>query len=220
MPPKILSRLSFRQQVLTLGTLVGILFVAVLFATFAALRFTRSSVLADEQNRLLATTRALAAEYSGKAALALQKHEVHPLDDVSRESSNRELSVLSNAILQNSEEIRAGFYSRTADSLEGYSVSDGTQRDGTNGDFFSDQRAAVLRVAREASLKGGAAESVQISPRDVILIEALPVRDGGRISGSAWTIKQLPSLPGENRLRAYLIMAVLGLAALVALFIT
>jgi signal transduction histidine kinase len=149
---------------------------------------------------LLATTRALAAEYSEKAALALQKHEVHPLDDVSRESSSGELSVLSNAILHNSEEIRAGFYSRTADSLEGYSVSDGTQRDGTDGDFFSDQRAAVLRVAREASLKGGAAESVQISPRDVILIEAVPVRDGDRISGSAWTIKQSGVLKIEGGL--------------------
>jgi signal transduction histidine kinase len=220
MPPKILSRLSFRLQVLTLGTLVGILFLAVLFAAFAALRFTKSSVLTDEQNHLLVTTRALAAEYSERAALASQKHEMSPLDDVSPQSSSGQLSVLSNVILQNSEEIKAGFYSRTADSLEGYSVSDGTPKDGTDGDSFSDQRAAILRVAREATLKGAPAESVQISPRDVILIEAVPVRNGDHISGSAWTFKQVPSLPGENRLRAYLIIAVLGLAALVCVFIT
>jgi signal transduction histidine kinase len=220
MPPKVLSRLSFRLQVLTLGTLVGILFVAVLFAAFAALRFTKSSVLTDEQNRLLVTTRTLAAEYSEKAALALQRNEEPPLNHASAQSSGGELSVLSNVILQNSEEIKAGFYSKAADSLAGYSMSDETRKEGAGEDFFSGQQAAVLQVAREAALKGSVAESVRISPRDVVLIAAVPVRDGSRVSGSAWTIKQLPSLPGENRLRAYLMIALLGLAALVCVLIT
>jgi signal transduction histidine kinase len=220
MSPKMLSRLSFRSQVLTLGVLVGILFVAVLFAAFAALRYTKSSVLTDEQNRLLVTTRALAAEYSNEAALALRKHEIPPLDESPPEASNRDLTVLSNVILQSSEEVRAGFYSRAADSLEGDSSSNWERRNETGEDFSGDQRLAVLQVARDAALKGGPAERVQVTPRDVILIEAVPIRDGDRVSGSAWTIKQLPSLPGANRLHAYLIIAVLGLAALICVLIT
>ena len=43
MPPKLpLSRLSFRSQVLLLGGFVAILFVAVLIASFAALRYTKA----------------------------------------------------------------------------------------------------------------------------------------------------------------------------------
>jgi signal transduction histidine kinase len=220
MPPKILSRLSFRLQVLTLGTLVGILFVGVLFATFAALRFTKSSVIRVEQNRLLATTRTLAAEYSEKGALASQRNEEPSFKHDSAQSSGGESSVRGDSISQGSEEIKAGFYSETSDSLEGYYASKEAQKGGAGEDFFSGQQAAVLQVAREAALKASVAERVQINPRDVILIAAVPVRDGSRVAGSAWTIKQLPSLPGENRLRAYLMIALLGLAALVCVLIT
>ncbi len=122
MPKVPLSRLSFRSQVLLLGGLVAILFLAVLFASFAALRYTKSSVLSDEKKQLLETTRALAQEYSNKADFAQRNNEVPPLGSPSLDSSNGVLMLLSRVVLQNAQGVEGGFYALKADSLLGYSI--------------------------------------------------------------------------------------------------
>ena len=48
-----LARLSFRWQITLLGTLVCVLFLSVLFAAFATLRYTKSAVLGGEKNSSL-----------------------------------------------------------------------------------------------------------------------------------------------------------------------
>ena len=79
MPPRLpIPKLSFRQQVLVLGGLVAVLFLSVLFAASAALRYTKSSVLNDEKRNLLKTTSTLAQEYSDKAVLAHRNNEAPP----------------------------------------------------------------------------------------------------------------------------------------------
>ena len=120
MPPKLpLSRLSFRWQVLLLGGLVAVLFVAVLVASYAALRYTKASVLSDEKKHLFETTRSLAQEYSDKADFAHRNNEVPPLEDPSSESSNGVLALLSRVVLQNADGVEGGFYARRTEALLG-----------------------------------------------------------------------------------------------------
>lgn len=221
MPPKLpLSRLSFRLQVLLLGGLVAILFLAVLFAAFAALRYTKSSVLSEEKKRLLATTRDLATEYSNKADFARSNNEAPPLENSSSEASNEVLALLSRVVLQNAEGIEGGFYARSADTLIGYSFPTQEGAGSADEDIVRTYRLAIVEIARQAVLTREPSERVLVTPRDIVLIEAVPIPDSQSFPGSAWTLKRLPSLPGTNRLRAYLIVVGLGLAALICVLLT
>jgi two-component system, NtrC family, sensor histidine kinase HydH len=221
MPPNLpLSRLSFRLQVLLLGGLVAILFLAVLFASFAALRYTKSSVLSEEKRQLLDTTRALAQEYSNKADFARGNNEVPPLDNPSSESSNGVLTLLSRVVLQNAQGVEGGFYALKADTLLGYSFPTRGTDDLPSEDILNAERSALLETAHEAAVKRQSTEKVLVTPRDIVLIEAVPVRDSENFLGSAWTFKRIPSLPGTNRFRAYLIVAGLGVAALICVLLT
>ncbi|MGB9242055.1 MAG: ATP-binding protein [Candidatus Acidiferrales bacterium] len=221
MPPRLpIPRLSFRQQVLLLGGLVAVLFLSVLFAASAALRYTKSSVLNDEKRNLLKTTSTLAQEYSAKAALAHRNNEAPPLDAPSSEFSNGVLAILSRVLLQNTEGVEGGFYAHSTDTLLGDSYSAGETTDSGNQEIASNERFDVLQVAREAVRTRQPSEKVLVTPRDIVLIEAVPIRDAQNVPGSAWTLKRLPSLPGTNRLRAYLTMMGLGVAALICVLLT
>jgi signal transduction histidine kinase len=221
MPPNLpLSRLSFRLQVLLLGGLVAILFLAVLFASFAALRYTKSSVLSEEKKQLLETTRSLAQEYSNKADFAQRNNEVPPLENPSLESSNGVLTLLSRVVLQNAQGVEGGFYALNADALLGYSFPTRQTDDSPGENILGAERSALLRTAHEAAVKRQSSERVLVTPGDIVLIEAVPVRDSQKSSGSAWTLKRIPSLPGTNRFRAYLIVAGLGVAALICVLLT
>ena len=55
---------------------------------------------------------------------------------------------------------------------------------------------------------------------DFFLIEAAPIGNENSHWGSAWTVERLQSIPGANRLRAYLITVALGVAALVCVLLT
>jgi len=221
MPPKLpLSRLSFRLQVLLLGGMVAILFLAVLFAAFAAFRYTKSSVLSEEKKRLLETTRDLAHEYSNKADFARGNNEVPPLENSSWEASNEILALLSRVVLQNAEGIEGGFYARSADTLVGYSFPTREGTDSADEDIARTDRLAIVEIARQAVVTREPSERVLVTPRDIILIEAVPIPDSQSFPGSAWTLKRLPSLPGTNRLRAYLIVVGLGVAALICVLLT
>ena len=116
-----LSRLSFRWQIMLLGTLVFVLFIAVLFAGFATLRYTKSAVLSSEKKQLLQLTQNLAREYEDKAEFSRQNHEPTPLTNPSAASSREVLALLTRVVLQNTDGINAGFYSSPADALLGYS---------------------------------------------------------------------------------------------------
>src|SRR5579864_1355075 len=221
MPPRLpIPKLSFRQQVLLLGGLVAVLFLSVLFAAFAAWRYTKSSVLTDEKKNLLKTTGALAQEYSDKAQSAQRNDEAPPLDVPSSEFSNGVLTLLSRVVLQNADGVEGGFYSRTTDMLLGDSFSKKEPGDTANLDSVSKERVAALQVAREAVQSGQPSERVLVTARDIVLIEAVPIRDSRNVPGSAWTLKRLPSLPGTNRYRAYLTIMGLGFAALVSVLLT
>jgi signal transduction histidine kinase len=214
-----LSRLSFRWQITLLGTLVFVLFLAVLFSTFATLRYTKSAVLNAEKKQLLETTQNLAREYDDKAEVSRQSNEAPPLNNPASASSRELLGLLSRLVLQDVEGVSGGFYSSTGDTLLGYSF---TNYEGLpdNRDSSGNERQATLQVARNAANTHQPAEQVLSTPREVVLIEAVPIRDGYSIVGSAWTMKRLPSLPGSNRFRAYLITAALGAAALASVLLT
>ena len=79
---------------------------------------------------------------------------------------------------------------------------------------------AILETARNAANTHTPSEKVLTGGNDIFLIEAAPVGNEKSIWGSAWTIERLQSLPGSNRLRAYLVTVVLGVAALLCVILT
>ena len=73
------------------------------------------------------------------------------------------------------------------------------------------QRAAANRQPSDKVLTNGPV---------LVLIEAVPVREGELVLGSAWSVKRLTEVPGSNRFRAYLTTAGLGTAALASVLLT
>jgi signal transduction histidine kinase len=217
-----LSKLSFRWQITLLGTLVLVLFLSVLFSTFATLRYTKSAVLSSEKKQLIAITQNLAREYDDKAEFSRQNKELPPLNNPAAASSREVLTLLSRVVLQSIEGVRGGFYSKTGDTLLGDSLSilqapaEKSDRENTPGD----EQRVLLEVARSAAETHQPSEQVLSSTANTVLVEAVPIRDGYSIVGSAWTVKRLGVLPGANRFRAYLITAGLGIAALASVLLT
>ncbi len=216
-----LSRLSFRWQITILGTLSVILFLAVLVATFSALRYTKSSVLVDEKKYLSDAANALAREYEDRAQPAPQ-NDVQPPLSVALSHSAAILSSLTRAVLRTADGVEGGFYSTTDDTLVGYSFPTRyrTTDSPDKADLPADAQPAILHVAQNAVLTRKLSEQVLTDVNEIILIEAVPIRRGDVYVGSAWTMKRLSSLPGSNRFRAYLIAVGLGIAALFCVVLT
>jgi signal transduction histidine kinase len=219
-----LSRLSFRRQITVLGTLVFILFLAVLYATFATLRYTKSAVLNAEKKGLTETAQNLAREYDDKAAISRQNNKQSPLSNPRTAASREVFASLSRVVLQSSEGISGGFYSTAGDTILGNPNTNYVDLpyEGTSIDerAAGDEQRVIVEVARNAAATDAPAERALPNGRGVFLVEAVPIRDGNAIEGSAWTSKRLPELPGTNRFRAYLITAALGSAALGSVLLT
>jgi len=216
-----LSRLSFRRQITLLGTLVVILFLAVLFATFATLRYTKSAVLNDEKKQLLQYAENLAREYDDKAYFSRQNNESPPLANPSSASSREVLALLSRVVVQNADSVSGGFYSTAQDALVGDSTPPQNSPQAAVPALSSAaEPAELLAAAREASASNQPASRVLSAGAGLVLIEAIPIRDGNSIVGAAWCVKRLPVLPGANRFRAYLTTLALGAAALASALLT
>ena len=226
LPPKLpLSRLSFRRQITLLGTLVAVLFLSVLFATFATLRYTKSAVLSSEKRQLLNFTQNLAREYDDKAYFSRQNAEPPPLNNPSAASSREVLTLLTRVVLQNAEGLSGGFYSKTEDSLWGDAIAKngvtGNAGAGTGSATASpDEQQAILEVSRSAVSGNGEAGLVLSNEPGLVLVEAVPIRDVSNTVGAAWCLKRLPVLPGANRFRAYLTTVALGIAAFASAVLT
>jgi signal transduction histidine kinase len=217
-----MRRLSFRWQVTLLGALAAILLLAVFIATASALRFTKSAVLNDEKRHLVETTQELAREYSAKAQSARQNREASPLQNPALGSSRDVLTLLSRVVLQNVEGVEGGFYSNSLGALLGSPSPINPDQEEAFGDsaVAAGPYAAILEVARAAAQSHQPSEKVVMAANDFLIIEAVPILEGGEITGSAWTAKTLTSLPGTNRFRAYLVTAGLGAAALACVVLT
>ena len=217
-----LSRISFHRQILLLGIVAVVLLLAVLFATFAALQYTRSAVLKDDQRRLSEATNALVREYNEKAEADRLKNNPQPLENPEIQSSRDALTDLTRRVLQNADDVEGGFYAADGDTLLGYyfQAGPGTRGKPDTQRIADDERTVLLRVAREAESSHLPFEHVLATAQDIRLINAMPLQDGQRFIGSAWTIKHLPSVPGTNRLRTYLIAVALGIAALACVLLT
>jgi signal transduction histidine kinase len=211
-----LSRLSFRWQIALLGTLVFILFLAVLGATFGTLRYTKSAVLNAEQKRLLVATENLAGEYSDKAEFSRQNNEPPPLNNPSAASSREVFALLSRVVLENVEGVSGGFYSKAGDDLVGY----GGFESSSGAAPPTTEESAILQVARRAAAMNQPAGQTVYTGTGVLLMQAVPIRDGHAVAGSAWTAKYLAGIPGSNRFWAYLITAALGTAAFASVLLT
>jgi signal transduction histidine kinase len=217
-----LSRLSFRWQIILLGTLVVVLSLAVLLAIGATLRYTKSAVLKTEKDRLTQTTRNLAEEYEEKAANLRRNHQPPLLGDSTSPTSQDVLALLSRVVVQNVSGAGGGYYSSARDSLIGSyfpsveSPLGTTGTGGTAGATWGD----ILAAARSAASSDGPTSKAISNAPGIVLIEAVPLRDGYSVVGSAWTVKWLPDVPGANRFRAYLITAGLGATALASVLLT
>lgn len=217
-----LSRISFSQQIILLGIIVVVLLFAVLIATFAALHYTRSAVLRNDQRHLSETTRSLAREYNDQAEVARQKHQPDLLEKSTTGSSEDILAGLSKGVLQNVEGVEGGFYASDRDTLVGgsYPGRTGAIDESVADNLSADSRADVIRVAREAVSSRGPSARILARGQDITLIDALPLQDGQRYLGSAWTVMRLSGLPGTNRFRTYLIAVGLGIAAFACVLLT
>jgi signal transduction histidine kinase len=217
-----LSKLSFRWQITLLGTLVFILFLSVLFAAFATLQYTKSAVLSSEKKQLVAITQNLAREYDDKAEFSRQNNELPPLNNPTAASSREVLALLSRVVLQNIEGVKGGFYAVAGDTFLGdsYPAAAGSSANPSLDNSSGDDRKAILDVAKSAAKAHQPSERVLFNAVNIILIEAVPIRDGYSVVGSAWTVKRLSALPGANRFRAYLITVGLSIAALASVLLT
>lgn len=200
-----------------------VLFLAVLVAALTALRYTTSAVLNDEKKNLSATARELVREYQDRSASAQEESNETPLANPSAGPSRELLTLLARIVLQKAAGGVGGYYSSARDDLAAYAFSG---RKGTEGlaDLSStdnsDLRPMVVQVARAAVLTGRPSEQVLTGVHDFTLIEAIPVGDAPNFIGSAWAMESLPSIPGTNRFRAYLIAVLLGAAALFCVLLT
>jgi len=217
-----LSKLSFRWQIILLGTLVVVLSLAVLFAIVATLQYTKSAVLKDEKDRLIQIARNLAQEYEDRTDLARRNHQTPLLSNSDSSSSQDVLALLSRVVLQSADGTGGGYYTSSRDSLIGAFFPDGERMPNSseNGDGMGTMRETILAVARAAALAHEPADKVLLNAPGIVLIEAVPLHDSSSVVGSAWSIKRLPDLPGSNRFRAYLITAGLGTAALASVLLT
>lgn len=216
-----ISRLSFRWQIILLGGLAALLFLAVLLAGILALTYTKSAVLEGEKRRLWEMTSALAVAYADKADFARQNNETPALEAPTAEYSVALLTHLSRIILQNSDNVEGGFFSTANNMLVGDTLSEHSESaEEPNGLDNDEGRDSVPRVARDAVLTRQPAEKIMTGTRGAVLIQAVPIRDGQTYVGSAWTMKRLPALPGSNRFRAYLTLVGLGIAALACVILT
>lgn len=204
-----------------LGIVAVALLLAVLFATFSALQYTKSAMLRDNEKQLSQTTNSLVREYTNKAELARLSNEPQLLENAGTEASKDALAHLSRVVLQNTDGVAGGFYASTGDVLAGYSYPTGTSAEAPNGEELADNdRPAVIEVAREAASMHAPSERVLSTGGGLTLIDALPIRVAHHYVGSAWTMQRLPETPGTNRFRAYLTVVALGVAALACVILT
>jgi len=217
-----LSRLSFRWQITLVGMLVFVLFLAVLFATIATLRYTKSAVLSGEKRQLIQVTQNLAREYEDRAEILRQGNEPPPLSTPATPSSREVLGLLTRVVLQNVDGVYGGFYSKNQDALVGYpqAIQEDSSEYPSQKKTGENIEEAVLSVSRSAVAQRQPSERVLTNGPSIAVIEAVPIRDGYSIVGSAWSVKRLAGLPGSNRFRAYLTTAGLGTAALVSVLLT
>lgn len=222
MPTRLsIPRLSFRWQIILLGGVITVLFIAVLVASLAALHYTKSSFLNSEKQRLYDVANTLVGRYLEEAKAASRARGASSVD-FDLVSSPEALSAMSQSILQRTDGINAGFYKSADDVLLGSSPPPNPDLDQfmereTAGEST---RSAVLDAARGAARTHQPAEKILTGDPDVFIIEAVPIRDGNADWGSAWTVERLQSLPGSNRLHAYLITVILGVAALACVILT
>lgn len=217
-----LPRLSFRWQIILLGSLVAILSLAVLFAIGATLRYTKSAVLRNENEQLAQTARLLAQEYEQRADAVRRNQQPSLLGRSTSASSQDVLALLSRVVLQNVAGTGGGYYSSDKDALTGSYLPSGENALDVAGSAASNAAiwAQIQTVARNAASTDAPTEKAIYNAPGVVLIEAVPLRDGYAVVGSAWTFKWLPDLPGANRFRAYLINTGLGLTALASVLLT
>jgi len=187
-----LSRLSFSWQIILLGTLVVVLSLAVLFAILATLRYTKSAVLKEEKDGLTQVARNLAQEFEDRAELACTNHQPPLLGFSDSPASRDVLGLLSRVVLQNSDATVGGFYSSSTDSLLGQyfpggqsALDNSALEEGTGA-----AEDAVLSVARQAASAHEPADKVILNAPGIVLIEAVPLRDGYNVVGSAWSLKK------------------------------
>lgn len=216
-----LRRISFRWQITLLGVLVLVLSATVLSASFSAFHYSRSSVLKQEQDGLRQATLRLAREYADKEKFAKQHNELAPLTGPATAPSLEVLNLLTRVVLQAYPDVEGGFYSTGRDKVEGfYPFSGDAFVEGIDGKDRDDVRSMLLQAARESAESQRHVWRIMTTEQCIILFDATPVPSEAGYTASAWTMRQLPGLPGANRFRAYSTFAGLAVAALACVMLT
>jgi signal transduction histidine kinase len=205
-----------------LGLTAVVLLLAVLCASFIALEYTKSSLLRGDQRHLREATNSLVRKYSDEAELGRLSQKPEPLESAQTESNQNAFTNLSKSVLQNVQGVEGGFYSSAQDALIGYSFptrAEALAKSATE-DISSDIRPVALQVAQEAVASRRPVQRVLTLGQNTILIDAVPFSNEQGYLESAWTLMRLASIPGANRLRAYLIAVCLGIVAFACVLLT
>ena len=216
-----LPKLSFRLQITMLGTVVVILFIAVLIGTLGALQYTKSAVLNNEKRRLLEAAEDLARNYVNESKSA--SHVKGSTDlDLNSILSKKDIEEITRGSLQKLNGMQGGFYRSDGELLLGYNRSpiEENAQSQQNTAPPDDVQSAILEIAENATHTRMPAEKTLTGGNEIYLIEAIPIGNEESIWGCAWTMERMQSLPGSNRLRAYLITVALGISALVCVILT
>ena len=216
-----LPKLSFRWQIILLGAVVVVLFIAVLIGTLGALQYTKSAVLNNEKRRLLDVAQVLARNYVDDAQSASRAKGLAGLD-LNAITSPREIEEIGRNSLQKIDGMEGGFYRSDGGLLLGYPAasSQDIALARPNGSPNGDVQSSIFEIAKNASDTRAPTERVLTGDNEIFLIESVPIANEKGAWGSAWTMERMQSLPGSNRLRAYLITVALGIAALVCVILT
>ncbi len=214
-------RLSFRWQITLLGAAVVVLFVAVLIATLGALQYTKSAVLNNEKRRVFEAATELARNFE-RAAQSTSKAQGLSSVDFDLISSPQSASGITENTLEKLEGIGGGYYRSDVERLLGYVPAAGQRDDQlpAPNSVRDNLQTAILEAARNTADTRLPSEKVLTGGSDIYLIEAAAIGNANSHWGSAWTVERLQTLPGSNRLRAYLITVALGIAALVCVILT
>ena len=198
-----------------------VLFVAVLIASLSALQYTKSAVLNNEKRRMFESANELARNFLDNAKSASQAQGLSSVD-LGLISSPQAASEISQGTLQKMDGIGGGFFRSDGNLLLGYTPASrrSSEQLPASDATRDDIQPAILDTARISANTRTPSERVLTRGNDIFLIEAVPIGDEKTYWGSAWTVEQLQSIPGANRLRAYLITVALGVAALVCVILT
>ena len=210
-PIRILS--SLRGRILLLALLVCLLLGSALAGFFLLLERTESTIVGESSTHLLNAVNSLARDYTELTrSNAVGADQGAMLNAVTPEA-DRWLALVAAHAYRREPGIEGGFYSKAEDDLLGYAFPT-TEGPGPKRDIPPRERPTIAEIARQAASTGAPASTTFRGAKDVILFQAVPIRQQGVVVGSAWGMQRIPGVDAARDIRTLLSVSCFALAAM------